>query len=390
MTSDKQFLWGVVNIGQQTEGFGKNSNWDVWAGRGVVPEIKGANSYWKYYKKYNTLIQELGCNAVRITVEWSRIEPQEGVFDECAVNHYEKIIDDLHNKKIKVVVGLWHWSVPYWFEKKYGLHSLKTVNLFLRFAKYVEKRLGDKIDIIVVLNEPSVFISSSYLAGKRPPFIRSWFKALVAKHNLIKMHKQVYLLWKERNPGVLVGSTFLYNDESPRDGSIFQNVYLKLRRLAQNELMIYKLLKYSDYIGVNYYTSDRFFFGYSGGKIGLHGTNDWHSPDVWRTFAGGLYGVLMQLKKYNKPIFIMENGKPTNSGIDDNDRQELLKDSIKYMKRAIDHGADVKGYFHYSLVDSYEWDSGYDFKFGLLEFDRKRSKIIKRKSYDIYKKIIQV
>jgi len=386
----QKFLWGVVNIGQQTEGDNYNSNWDKWASRGQVPRIGGANNYWNNYSKQHQFVVELGCNSMRLTVEWSRIEPFEGCFDRNALEHYKKILKDLKKKNITTVVGLWHWSVPMWFEEKYGIHSNKSVELFLLFVKYVRDNLGEYIDYVVVLNEPSVYISTSYLNGTRPPFLKNYCKALRVTFNLLRMHNKTFELWKQKYPKTSVGSTFLYNHEVGRDNSLLQRLYLHTKRFLQNGYMIKILSKKSDYIGINYYTSDSFFFGNSGGRVGWHGTNNWHSPNVWKIFAKGLYCVLIEInKKYNKPIIIMENGKPTNSGKNDDDRQQLLKDTTKYMQKAIEEGVNVKGYFHYSLADSYEWDSGYKFKFGLVEINRKTGQIFKRKSYDTYQSIIK-
>ena len=385
----QKFLWGVVNIGQQTEGNNYNSDWSKWASRDQVPRIGGANDYWNQYKAFHKLAQGIGCNSFRLSIEWSRIEPHEGVFDVEALEHYRKIINDIRTNNMDVVVGLWHWSIPIWFEEKYGMHSGKCVDLFMHFVDYICSELGEAIDVVVILNEPSVYVATSYVGGTRPPFLKSLTKSMLVKHNLIKIHKLAYNKWKQKFPHALVGSTFLYNDEQGAQNTTMQNRYLKGKRFLQNGSMMRKLSKHSDYIGVNYYTSDNFFFGRSGGRWGVHGTNNWHSPDVWHTFAKGLYRVLMELKKYNKPIFIMENGKPTVPGVDDKDRQKLLKDTIGYIQKAISEGVDVAGYFHYSLVDSYEWDSGYDFKFGLVEIDRETGQVVKRESYDVYKDIIQ-
>jgi len=385
----KKFLWGIVSIGQQTEGGDINSNWHKWASRDLVSRIGSANNYWNQYEEFHKLAQNIGCNSFRLSIEWSRIEPKQGVFDIDAVEHYKKIINDIHANNMDAVVGLWHWSVPSWFEEKYGMHSKKCVELFMRFVDYICDELGEIIDVIVILNEPSVYITTSYISGTRPPFLQSFIKSILVKRNLIKMHKLTYNIWKQKYQRTSVGSTFLYNDERAAQDTILQNIYLRIKRFIHNGFIIHKLLKYSDYIGINYYTSDSFFFGRSGGRWGVHGINDWHSSDVWHTFAKGLYRILINLKKYDKPIIIMENGKPTNSGVNDYDRQKLLKDTIKYMQKAMKMGVDVRGYFHYSLVDSYEWDSGYNFRFGLVEFDRKTNQILKRKSYNVYKYIIK-
>lgn len=390
--NNKKFLWGVVNIGQQTEGFDKSSNWVRWAERALVPSLNNANSYWRDYEVDHKAVEELGCNSMRITIEWSRVEPEEGIFDEKAIEHYRKILKDLKRRNISAVVGLWHWSVPMWFEEKYGMHHKKCPLLFLRFVRFVRTKLGNLVTYLVVFNEPMVYISTSYLTGSRPPFYKSYWRAWRVLQNLIKMHKQTYFLWKKKYSETFVGSTYLWNHDVGRDNTVFQKVVLWLRDFFQNNYLMPQLQKYSDYIGVNYYTSNSFFWGRNlenDGLLGFHGTNNWQSPTLWKQFPKGLYFVLLRIKKFGKPIFILENGKPTNPGIDDVSRQKFLKMSVNYMRKAIDDGANVQGYFYYSLCDSYEWTSGYDFKFGLVEIDRQTSKRTKRKSFETYRKIIK-
>jgi len=394
---DKKFLWGVVNIGQQTEGVGdKNfavpgeSNWERWARRGLVPEIGVANNYWRDYKNDHALVEGVSCNSVRITIEWARIEPREGVFDQRAVAHYRELLLDLRQRNISVVVGLWHWSVPMWFEEKYGMHHRECPALFARFAKFVRDELGDLIDYVVVFNEPLVYLWTSYLSGSRPPFYKNaWWRAWRVSRNLVKIHRQTYVLWKEKFPKTPIGSTYLWNHDTGRDNSWLQRIVLSGKYFWQDFYFLRSLKKYGDFIGVNYYTSNSYFFGKSGGRFGWHGTNDWHSPDLWRAFPKGLYFVLKKVAGFNKPILILENGKPTNPGVDDVSRQKFLKMSVGYMKKAMAEGVDVRGYFYYSLCDSYEWDSGYDFKFGLVEVDRQTGEQIPRESCAVYREIIK-
>ena len=384
----KNFLWGVVNIGAQTEGGQVYSDWSRWSCRGQVSEMGVANNYWNQFEGYHEIAYSIGCNAFRTTIEWSRIELREGEFDENAVEHYKKILQDMKENDMVTVVGLWHWSVPAWFEDSYGIHKKEGIKKFQRFARYICDELGDVIDQIVILNEPNVFVSTSYVAGEHPPFFKDRVKAFFAKKNLIEIHRDVYCIWKERYPDVLIGSTFLWNHEYGAENTLLQKTYIFIKQYFWVRWWIKKILKCSDYIGINYYTSDGVFFGKSSGRCGVHGTNDWHDPDVWKIFPEGLYHVLMQVKKYDKPVYILENGKPSVFGVDDDDRQEFLTKTIAYMKKAMDDEVDVRGYFHYSLCDSYEWNSGYDFKFGLVEIDRTGLICTKRKSCQTYARII--
>lgn len=383
-----QFLWGVVNIGAQTEGNDYSNNWSAWARRDLVPQIGVANAYERRYREDHDLVEELGCNSMRMTIEWSRIEPKENVFDDEMLNYYESVLHDLKKRNIRTVVGLWHWSIPLWCEELYGMHDRRVVKKFERFAQHICTHLGQMIDHVVVINEPTVYVRSSYIAGSRPPFVKSYMKACCVSKNLIAMHKNVYRLWKKTYPHTSIGSAFLWNDECGAQSTIMQKIYFAIKKYFSVTFFIRALHSCSDFIGINYYTSDRFFFGKREKIWGIHGTNDWHDPDVWRKFPEGLYTVLMQVKKYHKPIIILENGKPTDSGTQDLDRQTFLEQSVMYVKKAKIDGADVRGYFHYCLCDSYEWDSGYNFKFGLVEIDRATGERVRRDSFETYKVII--
>ena len=390
---NKKFLWGVVNIGQQTEGFDITSNWSRWAKRDLVPEVGKANNYWCDFKLDHEVVEDIGCNSMRITIEWSRVEPEEGVFDEKAIKQYREILKDLKRRNISAVVGLWHWSVPMWFEEKYGMHHKKCPTLFLRFIKLVRDELGGLIGQIVIFNEPMVYILTSYLRGSRPPFCKkSYWRAWCVLQNLMKMHKHTYLLWKESFTDISIGSTYLWSYDTGRDNTVIQKIVLWLRDFLQDNYLVPRLQKHSDYIGVNYYTSNSFFLGRdvrNNNRFGFHSTNDWQSPTLWKQFPKGLYHVLLRVNKFDKPIFILENGKPTNPGVDDTNRQKFLERSVYYMQKAIAEGVDVRGYFYYSLCDSYEWDSGYNFKFGLVEIDRVTGERTKRKSCETYRNIIK-
>jgi beta-glucosidase len=365
------------------------SDWTRWSLRGQVPYIGLANDYWCQYRTYHQLVQDLGCNAFRISIEWARVEPRQNEFDHEAILHYREILIDLKNRGLTTVVGLWHWSMPVWFEDHYGMHHTKAPKLFEQYVDVLIRELGELIDVVIVLNEPHVFVSSGYIHKKRPPFFCDYTKAYRVTHNLVKIHKRTWHQWKEHFKEVRIGSTFLVNDESGATDSIIQNTYLCMKRYLSYAWWIKKTLKYSDYIGINYYTSDQIFFGKSGGKYGVHGTNDWHSLHVWKKFPAGLHRVLMRTKKYHKPVYVMENGKPTDHGVRDSDRQIFIAKTLSYVKKAIDDGVDVRGYFYYSLCDSYEWDSGYDFKFGLVQIDRDTSQLTQRASFDVYAQIIK-
>lgn len=393
MNDDKSFLWGVTQIGQQTEGGCDASDWARAGQSGFVPVCDRGVDYWNRYVSDHDLVQDLGCNVMRVSVEWARIEPKEGVFDREALEHYREMLQDLHRRDIRVMLGLWHYSLPEWFARDYGLHHRNAVEIFGRFSLQVCTHLGDLVDDLVILNEPSVYVGLGYLQGHRPPFYHSRFLGLRVMRNFITMHKQVYRQWKEMYPEIRIGSTHLMNDLTSKNGSIIEKVALRISRAIRYGYIIRRTKSDSDFVGLNYYTADQIEFRwrevFSGGVCGFFGTNDWHSPDVWRSFAEGFRRVILQASHYNLPIIVTENGKPSEGGLADTDRQEFLAQHIDVLKDLCGHGVNVQGYMHHALMDCYEWTSGYDFKFGLVYIDRDTLERTKRESFYTYQQCIR-
>lgn len=391
-----KFLWGVNNIGYQTEGYNYASNWYRWERRVLVPDSGQANNYWNEFKNDNILAQELGVEAMRISLEWSRIEPQEGEFDQEAILHYREILVDLRERKIKTVVGLWHWSVPMWFEEKYGLHHRNTAEIFIKYARYVLDNLGDLIDVLVVLNEPMVLVGMGYLKGDHPPFNKNLRRALRVVKNFILIQKKVYLLAHKKPKNILVGSAHLINYYFPVSKKkslnyLLEKVAVKFSEYFRYQYLLNKTKRYHDFIGINYYRrSGLRFRGFGEGILGFVETDDPHNPNGWKEFPQGIYEVSKKIyQDYKKPIIILENGKPTDCILDDYERVEFIQKTAAQLDQIKKDKIDLRGYFHYSLTDAYEWTGGYDYFFGLVQIDRKSLLRAKRKSFYTYQEIIE-
>ncbi len=386
------FLWGVTHIAPQVEAACLSNDWHYASCSGHVPSVGSGDEYLSQYVEHHDHVEALGCNALRVSVEWARIEPEEGVFDDFALQHYRKIFLDLKRRDIHVVLGLFHWSLPIWFATRYGMKHPRAREKFAVFMERVCAELGDVVDVVVILNEPMVYVGTGYLRGQRPPFRSSVIDAYRTVRNLIGIHRDTYDHWKKVYPQASVGSTHLWNDIQARDSTnVISDKILYLMECASAYFRVHYVVRRtrdrSDYLGINYYTSNTFYLGKKDGKWGLHTTNDWHSPDVWRHFAHGFGCVLRSAAKYGLPLYVMENGKPSNPGTEDADRQELLSDHVAVMRQK-KQSLDIMGYFHHSLMDCYEWDSGYDFKFGLIEVDRDTLALRRRESFSTYRGII--
>lgn len=379
----KDFLWGVSTSSYQIEGNNSNSDWWEWERLGKAKEKSGrACDYWNRYKEDHALIEELGAGGFRLSLEWARIEPEEGKFSREAIEHYRKILEDLRGRKIKTVVTFWHWTSPLWFQKKYGLHKKESVEIFSRYGKKVVDELGNLIDIAVVLNEPMMPLVFGYLNGKFPPGSKNIFKYFRAFRNLSAAHKMVYAYSKKKFPHVPVGITQLYNFFEPKNNrNPISNLSVCIAKKFWNDSFLKKIKNHMDYIGLDYYFHDRIHYFF------LNNKNEKITDMGWEIYPSGIYHVLLELKeKYNLPIYILENGL---ADAKDKYRSEFIKDHVRYIFKAMEEGADVRGYFHWSLLDNFEWLHGYGPRFGLVEVDFETLERKPRKSFYAYRDIIQ-
>lgn len=392
------FLWGVATASYQIEGNNSNSDWWQWEERGRTSDKSGvACDYWNRYKSDHFLLEELGVNTFRLSLEWSKIEPKEGEFSQDNINHYREILEDLKERNIKATVTLWHWTSPIWFGDKYGFHKKESIEIFARYCQKVVDELGDLIDIYVVLNEPMVPLGMGYLGGAFPPGYKNPFKFCRALNNIAQAYISAYKIIHKKYPNAQVGISYLYNWYE-KSGLRVVNFLNSLARWYRIDLLGNKIKGYQDYFGIDYYRVGRIKFDIRKMKLdtknqiyfGFIIEEDDNNPMKWISYPSGIEKVLKEAyEKYNLPIYILENGLPTYTGIEDNKRVEFIKEHLLYVNKAINEGVDVRGYYHWSLMDNYEWLYGYAPRFGLTEIDYETLERKPRKSFYAYKNIIE-
>jgi len=362
----KGFLWGAATSSYQIEGDNSNSDWWEWEQKGKTKEKSGeACDYWNKFESDHEIAQSLNCNAFRISLEWSRIEPEEGKFSYEVIEHYRSLLKDLRNKNMKTVVTFWHWVSPIWFQNKYGFHKRESVEIFTRYGKIVVDELGDLIDIVVTINEPMMPLSFGFLIGKFPPGKINPFAYKKASKNLAEAHKKIYTYSKEKNKNIPVGVTLLYNFFEPNNkNNPLDRLIISFCKRFWNESFANSIVGFMDYVGLDYYFHN---------KVSILGRRNENKKTVdimgWEIYPEGIYESLKELEKlYDLPIYIMENGLPDAR---DKFRADFIKDHVAYVHQAIKEGVDVRGYFYWSLLDNYEWLLGYEPRFGLVEIDYK-------------------
>jgi beta-glucosidase len=372
------FLWGSATSSYQVEGGINNCDWALAANQGKVPKIdQDSPKQYEFYDSDFLLAKSLGQNCHRISIEWSRIEPEEGKFNDKEIEHYRNVLKSIRDNGMDPFVTLWHFTLPIWLSEKGGTINRKFPMYFARYIEYVIDRLGDLCMHWTTINEPEVFVLNGFLLGSWPPFrkgnITQYFKSM---NNLIRGHKLVYKNVKKKAPylNINIATHQIYFHD---DGKFINKVKTVFAKYFWNNYFLRSIRGYFDSINVNYYMHRNF-----GERYVSHEKSDMG----WDICPEGFTPVLLDLKKYKTSIYISEAGVA-----DESDRKRILylRDIIYFLHQAIRGGVDVRGFMYWSLIDNYEWAQGYTKKFGLVAYDPVTKERRPRPSAYLYKKICE-
>jgi len=386
----KDFMWGASTASHQVEG-GNINQWSEWelahaselakkaekrfGHLQVWSEIKneaskpenyvsgeGVDHYNRYHEDFD-LVKQLNLNSFRFGIEWARLEPEEGKWDEKEVEHYRNYIAELRKKGIEPILNIWHWTLPTWFANKGGFKKRSNLVFFERFVKKIADEYTHDLKFIITLNEPNVYVSFGYLTGEWPPQEKNPLSALKTYYNLLVAHKRAYKILKRKKPDLQVGiATQLANIQAKRPHDLIDEAATKIMRYGWNWWFLKRLRRYQDFIGFNYYFSDYYkWFKRVNPTVPLNDKGWYMEPE-------GLYPLLLRAwAHFKKPIIVTESGVADSH---DQYRQWWIQEQIIAMERAMSEGVDVIGYFYWSLLDNFEWSEGWWPKFGLIEVDR--------------------
>ena len=370
----KGFLWGTATSAYQIEGGIENSDWSK-----VYPALLACDHYNRYEEDFD-LLKALNQTAFRFSIEWSRVEPKEGEFALKELEHYRNVLLALKKRKIKAMVTLHHFTTPSWMAQRGGWTNKKIIPYFKRFTKTIFNEYQDLVDYWVIINEPLVYSLMSYVKGWWPPKKKNPFLALKVISNQIRAYKEIYKALHKIKPDVKIGNAENYNFFEPFNPSSFlDRASCRVIHYFWNEYFLSKIKNHLDFIGLNYYFHNKIQFPFS------RRNEDRIISDLgWKVYPEGIYWVLKWLKKYNLPIFITENGLADSQ---DKLRKDFIRDHLIWLHKATEEGVDVKGYFHWSLIDNFEWALGFEPRFGLIEIDYKTQKRIFRPSSLYYSEI---
>lgn len=404
----KHFLWGASVSTHQVEG-GNNNQWSQWELE--TAQVKVAQARYNYghlpiwneikdqaqspenyvsgeatdhYNKFQLdfdIAKKLRFTALRTGVEWSRIEPEQGVFDAKEIDHYKTYFSELKKRGITPVITLWHWTMPDWFAKKGGFEKRTNVKYFTRYVTRITKELGIYFNYVITINEPTVYAAYSYHEQLWPPQKGSKIATVRVLRNLAIAHNKAYKVIKKQRPKAKVGLAHNCASFYAGDDSAITRTVVKLLDLLENRIFINRVRRKQDFFGLNYYFANRVI----GTRVHnpTEHTNDagWSmEPDKLQPLVEHMY------KKYKRPIIITESGV---ADMHDQYRKWWITESIKALDGAIKNGVPVLGYIHWSLLDNFEWEKGFWPRFGLVEIDYKTQKRTVRPSALWYGRLIR-
>ncbi|MGP0031609.1 MAG: glycoside hydrolase family 1 protein [Acidimicrobiales bacterium] len=380
------FLWGAATAGHQVEGGNVNADlWPLeWAEHSTFNEPSGdACDHYHRYPEDMTLLADLGLTAYRFSLEWSRIEPEPGYFSRAALDHYRRMVAYALNLGVTPVVTYNHFTLPRWMAGAGGWAAESAPDRFARYAARVTEHLGDLLSWVCTLNEPNLMAMLAQTgvlamgtgdrdaAPEAPPanspgiggFDPTRYRMGIVAADLERMaaaHRAAAAAIKSVASGVKVGWTLALIDLQP--GPDGQPRWEEARRRGQTDWL--SVSAQDDFVGVQTYS--RTMIGPDGQIPPPEGAATMQTG--WEVYPAALgHTVRLATDHARVPVLVTENGMATD---DDEARIAYTRAALEGLAEAIGDGADVRGYLHWTLLDNFEWQSGYAKTFGLVAVDR--------------------
>jgi beta-glucosidase len=428
-----EFLWGAATSSHQIEGYNENNDWWAWEALGFIEggiRSGAATDHWNRFREDIRLAADLGLNSYRFSVEWSRVEPQQGRWDDAAFEWYENLIAECERHRLIPMLTLHHFTSPRWFAVQGGFTHPHSPVQFAQYVRKVATRIGARVPLWCTVNEPMVLIAGTYLGKFMPPAQFAPHLVPVASHNLLKAHVRAYDIlhselkvrsgpWKDLPLQVGIAHNMLdfLPDRSwhPMERvltAVFHRFYNRawldavtgrkqrfgVPGLIPKAIPVSEALgrNTSDFIGVNYYTKAYVQWrpkqgateGPSELPIGASFARRKEpvSDLGWAIHPKGFERVLKFAASYGVPLYVTENGIADRS---DSQRGEYIRTHLEVLQKLSRTEVDIRGYYYWSLLDNFEWIKGFWPRFGLYQVNYENFERTATESALLYKSLIQ-
>ncbi|HZT65907.1 MAG TPA: family 1 glycosylhydrolase [Acidimicrobiales bacterium] len=358
------FVWGTATAAHQVEGGNWNNDWWMWEHNplsGCVETSGDACDHYHRYAEDLDLVAGLGFNSYRFSLEWSRIEPEEGEWSLAALDHYRRVCAACHERGLTPIVTFHHFTTPRWVSHHGGWEEPDTADRFARFCERATAHLGDLIGWACTINEPNVVALMGYLVGMFPPGRRDAALRRCVNDIFIDAHHKAVAAIRSGPGDAPVGMTLSMSDYQALEGG-----EARLERIRRGmEDVFLEAASGDDFIGVQTYSRTRVAPSgppepEDGVELTQMGYEFW--PDALEATIRRAYQVTGGI-----PVMVTENGIGT---ADDSRRVAYVTTALEGVGRCLADGIDVRGYVYWTTMDNFEWAMGYQPTFGLVAVDR--------------------
>jgi beta-glucosidase len=364
MTFPEGFLWGAASAAHQIEGGNVNNDW--WAfehapGSPCREPSGDACDAWTRWPQDLELLASLGFGAYRFSIEWSRIEPEDGEWSMAALDHYRRQCARARELGLVPMVTFHHFTTPSWLARRGGWEAADAPERFARFCARAVDHIGDLVGWGCTINEPNIVASMGYLAAMFPPGVHDVARRRHVNDAFCRAHRLAVEALRSGPGDFPVGLTLSMTDYQAVDGG--EDKRHRIRHSMEDVFL--EATAGDDFIGVQCYTRMR--VGPGGAMPGEDGVA--LTQMGYEYWPQALEAVIRRAWEVTGgiPVLVTENGIGTDA---DSERIAFVIDALAGVRRCLDDGIDVRGYVYWSLLDNFEWVLGYEPTFGLVAVDR--------------------
>ncbi|NTV31117.1 glycoside hydrolase family 1 protein [candidate division WWE3 bacterium] len=414
MSRSNDFLFGVSSSSYHIEGGNTASDWHEFEKNIFKDHPEHRNEmgidYWNRWSQDHDHLSELGVDAFRTSIEWSRVQPiSSDYFDESAIEQYCQMLSDLKKRNIRVVLTFVHYVVPKWFADMGGFSKKENLIYFDRFVERILRSCGENIDVVTPVNEMMVNAAFGYLIKYFPPGERNFIKFVPVVRNLIRSHYIVAQLIRMYHPHIHISTAEQFRFIKPEPSNLFMKMIAGISNYLVNDVILKSIVsnhflppfgfggtidrsvkKPVDSIGIQVYGTIPI-------RLGMRGWKPTIKPSGYTFWSDAIYdakvtaeslkeAVLRTQQKYKKPVLITEIGMASE---DVTEHERKLHELVMAVESLLEQGVKLNGFLYFTLFDCFEWNHGYDKKFGLIEIDRANNFARKPKpAFYAYKNLI--